>query len=190
MNQSGKGGTGARRLLAWAGVAVTIAHAAAAVDGPAEPASAPRAEPFESTVGVAVTPGKPSAATETVTATRRDGACSLRVERRSPTGELIDEETVTLPADEFAAVWRHVVDGRLRSFVPEEEADKVFDFGDRRLVVTTRATRDGSPETARATWRRPLRNGAAVAALMDALARLARDRARRVPLVYLTPPPG
>jgi hypothetical protein len=122
---------------------------------------------------------------ERITVTRRDDLYYLRAARTEAPERVLAEETVDLAPAEFEDVWRTIVDEQLRSFVPEEIPNKVYDYGSTELRIETRPSKEAPLETTCVSWGRPLKNGAKIAPLTGKLARIARNRAQRVHLFYL-----
>lgn len=161
--------------------------AALTLCGCRQAAANPQTLPDRAIVQVSITPGKPGAPTETVTATWQTGKATLTVSR-APDGEKAEPVTAPLTAAEFQPIWDIVRDKSLLTFRPEPRPGVVFDFGEIKLLVDSKpkaesAANDGKTYNA-ASWQTALKNQDSVQPLVSALAKLAAAKCAGVKLVY------
>ncbi len=162
--------------------------AALTLCGCRQAAGNPQILPDRAIVQVSITPGKPGAPTETVTATWLAGKASLTVSR-APDGEKAEPITATLAAADFQPIWNIVREKSLLTFRPEPRPGVVFDFGEIKLLVDSKpapaesAANDGKTYNA-VSWQTALKNQDSVQPLVSALAKLAAEKCAGVKLVY------
>ena len=140
--------------------------------------------PAEGRLLVSITPGKPDAPTETVSASWRDGSGTLRCERRAAGGEILAEGKGTLDARGLADLWRTVERGRLTAFEPRVSGAKAFDFGARRVELEWMPAGASAKRSHAFSWESPLANEAEVLPLLRAAREAARAAVPGVPLAY------
>lgn len=139
-------------------------------------------------VQVSITPGKPGAPTETVTATSLAGKLTLTVSR-APDGEKVEPVSATIAATDFQPLWDIIRERSLHTFRPEPRPGVVFDFGEIKMLVDSRAApaenaeNDGKAYNA-VSWQTALNNQETVQPLISALAKLAAEKCAGVKLVY------
>lgn len=143
--------------------------------------------PAEGRVVVSITPGKPDAPTEIVTAAWRDGNASLRAERRGAGGEILAAGEARLEESRLREIWRAIERGQLTAFTPRDSAGETFDFGSRHVRLEWVPGAGQARRSHEFSWIKPLENEAAVAPLLRAAADAARETVPGVPLAYFPP---
>ena len=135
-------------------------------------------------VVMTITPGKPSAPTESIELIKQDSNYILRLRRINATGELLEDEEVKLERQDFELVWAIVNRGGLRSFSPQEVDPSVIDFRERRLRVEFLGKEDTDLTVHDVVWSQPLSNETSIAPLISQLAQLARYHMKASQLFY------
>ncbi len=126
-----------------------------------------------------ITPGKPSAPTETIELRRDDEGTRLTV-TRAPVDGTPESRSVLLPAEAIERLASSPLSGALASLSDETRPDAVDDFGLREV----RARLDANADERTWRWERALVDDGPATTLFRELATVARERIPDVLLAY------
>jgi hypothetical protein len=140
--------------------------------------------PVEGRLLVSITPGKPNAPTETVSASWREGRGTIRSERRGAGGEILAEGAGGLDSKGLTELWRTVERGGLTAFQPKESGARVSDFGSRRVELEWMPAPAAPKRSNAFSWQAPLANEEDVRPLLRAAGQAARAAVPGVQLAY------
>lgn len=140
--------------------------------------------PAQARVLMAITPGKPSASTESIKLMKQGSIYTIRLRRVDTYGKLLKEEEIELGRADFVSVWTIVEREGLTSFNPEEVKAQVADFGKHRFRVEFMSKEGAELKVHEVAWTQPLNNEASIASLISQLGQLAQKYAKKTQLFY------
>ncbi|MEI6780699.1 MAG: hypothetical protein WCQ21_07240 [Verrucomicrobiota bacterium] len=174
------------RGLHWSLMALLLLSQSACTRAADPEAKLPLGELSEVRIVATVTPGKPGAPSESISAAKDAEGFSLRVARIEDSGSPLRQEHIDLPKPAFDKLWQEIERQDIRNLAITAEKQRSFDFGERRLCVEWKRAGAKVAQKRDLVWIQPLQKDQRrrVEAIFSSLNALRAEYARKVPLYY------
>lgn len=124
--------------------------------------------------------GEPGAPEEKLSLTLQGEEASLMAVISGPGPGRVRQERVAIAADSFWGLWQVIEEQRLRGWLPEQEPEVAFDYGERRLRIEWRVPSIAKMQIHDVAWSGPIHADEGFQKLKKAAIELAQRHLKEV----------